>query len=108
MPSKAEVIAAFKVVDTDGDGAISVAELKAILTRPVRGQAATLTDSQVEDLVKEFDKNKDGVPSTEEFAEAFASITGDKAHASLEQMMQLVAAPPGETYFGLGRQLSQR
>ena len=30
MPSKAEVEAAFKVFDTDGDGAISVAELEAI------------------------------------------------------------------------------
>ena len=96
MPSKAEMAAAFKVFDADADGSISVAELKAILTRPVGSGPPKLTDTQVEQFMKRFDTDGDGVLSVDEFAEAFMSITTDKA--SLEQMMQLVAAPAGETF----------
>ena len=39
---RAAVAAAFRVFDTDGNGTISVDELKAILTRPVRGQPPTM------------------------------------------------------------------
>ena len=50
---------AFNVFDADGSGALSVAELRAVLTRP--GGGTPLSDAEVEAIIAEFDTNGDGV-----------------------------------------------
>jgi hypothetical protein len=55
---EAEILAAFKVFDKDGDGALSVEELKAVLMRP--GGGDPLSDDEVMAIIKEFDANGDG------------------------------------------------
>ena len=71
-PTPAEIAKAFQMFDTDSDGSLSPAELKAVLCRPVKG-ATALTEAQVDDLIKKFDKNGDGVLDLDEFVEAWGS-----------------------------------
>lgn len=68
LPSTDMIIirAAFDVFDTDKNGALSVAELKKVLTRPGGGSA--LTDEEVRAIISEFDANDDGEMQFEEFA----------------------------------------
>ena len=96
MPSVAEVKAAFDIFDANGDGYLSAAELKAILTRPFGNRPPKFTDVQAEEFLKRFDTNGDGVLSIEEFTTAFASLAKDKD--ALAHMMELVAAPLSETF----------
>ena len=77
--SRAQIEAAFAVFDTDGDGTLSPAELKAILTRSGPSRPSLLTEAEVDELVERFDTNGDGVLSVEEFARAFSSLTQHKA-----------------------------
>ena len=53
-----ELRAAFDVFDTDGSGALSSAELKAVLSRP--GGGAPLSDDAIQEIIDEFDVNGDG------------------------------------------------
>ena len=67
MPTKTERIQrAFELFDTDGNGSLSIAELKAVLTRPGGGHA--LTDKEVTAIIAEFDANGDGELQIDEFA----------------------------------------
>jgi len=67
MPTKTERIQrAFEIFDTDGNGSLSIAELKAVLTRPGGGHA--LTDKEVAAIIAEFDANGDGELQIDEFA----------------------------------------
>jgi len=66
--------AAFAVFDTDGSGTLSADELKAILSRSVRGGAPLFPVEQVDCLSKEFDTNGDGVLSLDEFVPAWAGL----------------------------------
>ena len=67
MPTKTERIQrAFELFDTDGNGSLSIAELKAVLTRPGGGHA--LTDKEVAAIIAEFDANGDGELQIDEFA----------------------------------------
>ena len=67
MPNKTERIQrAFELFDTDGNGSLSIAELKAVLTRPGGGHA--LTDKDVAAIIAEFDANGDGELQIDEFA----------------------------------------
>ena len=59
-----ELKQAFDVFDTDGSGALSLEELRAVFQRPGGGNA--LSDEQVEQLFAEFDENGDGVLQFEE------------------------------------------
>ena len=96
MHTKTELANAFAVFDADGNGNLSPDELKAILTRSVRGKPAPFTEEEVDELVKMFDTDNDGQLSVEEFAQAWASLSSGKA--SLEQLMEMVAAPAGEDF----------
>ena len=78
MPTKTEIANAFAVFDADGNGNLSPDELKAILTRPVRGKPAPFTEEEVDQLVKTYDTDNDGQLSVEEFAQAWASLSSDK------------------------------
>ena len=94
-----QIRAAFAVFDTDGNGTLSPTELKAILTRPTANGPAKFTEAQINELIKQFDKNGDGVLSVDEFTTAFSSLVEEKV--SLEEMMALVAAPAGEDFSDL-------
>ena len=94
-PTPSQLKAAFAVFDTDGSGTLSADELKAILSRPVRGGAPLFTAEQVDGLIKEFDTNGDGVLSLDEFVQAWAGL---EVKASLDELMAIVAAPAGETF----------
>ena len=99
-PSEADIKAAFRVFDTDGSGTISSDELKAILTRPVPGQAPLLTAAKVDEIISRFDTNGDGVLSLEEFAQALAGVAKE-ANATLEELMAIADTPAGETFADL-------
>ena len=67
QPTAESLRRAFDVFDTDKSGGLSVAELKAILTRPaVGGGANPLSDADVKEIVDQFDENKDGVLQIDE------------------------------------------
>ena len=70
-----ELLEAFKVFDTSGDGALDVGELKAIFQRPGGGHA--LSDEQVQELFDEFDVNGDGVLEFAEFSSFWSDSFGD-------------------------------
>mmetsp|Transcript_49027 Transcript_49027/g.127984 ORF Transcript_49027/g.127984 Transcript_49027/m.127984 type:complete len:545 (+) Transcript_49027:159-1793(+) len=70
---EAKLRKAFAVFDADGDGYLSVDELKAVL---LRGSSA-LTADDVETLVKEFDVNGDGVLEFDEFTPLWEDVLGD-------------------------------
>ena len=57
---------AFNIFDKDGSGALSVSEIKAVLTRP--GGGAPISDAEAEALIADFDTNGDGELQFEEFA----------------------------------------
>merc|ERR1711935_261928 len=61
--SEIELRESFKVFDKDGNGYISKSELKTVMTN--LGQ--TLTDDEIEDMIKEADLDGDGRVNYEEF-----------------------------------------
>lgn len=67
---EAEVREAFKVFDKDGDGKITIEELKIAL----HNLGDDMTDEEVHDMVKEIDANGDGHVNYEEFAHMLSSI----------------------------------
>ena len=71
-PTIAQIREAFAVFDTDKSGTINRKELKAVLMRPTKSGTA-MTEVQVDDLLANFDENKDGVLDTLEFAAAITS-----------------------------------
>ena len=97
-PTPSQLKAAFTIFDTDGSGTLSADELKAILTRSVRGGAPLLSSERVDGLIAEFDTNGDGVLSLDEFVKAWAGV---EAKATLGELMALVDAPAGETFSDL-------
>ncbi|KAM3147209.1 EF-hand domain [Paramecium bursaria] len=58
-----EYITAFKIFDQDGDGTLSAQELKHVLIN----MGEKVSDQDVNDLIKEFDSDKDGYITLEEF-----------------------------------------
>ena len=60
---------AFDVFDIDGSGALSVDELREILTRP--GGGAQISDHEVAEIIATFDCNGDGEIDFEEFVTMF-------------------------------------
>ena len=57
---------AFKKLDTNGNGSLSIAELKAVLKRP--GGGSPLTDEDVAEIIADYDVNGDGELQLNEFA----------------------------------------
>lgn len=55
--SKSEILEAFKVFDKDGSGKISADELRSIMT----DLGEKLTDNDVDEMIREADKDGDGV-----------------------------------------------
>tara|TARA_B100001142_G_scaffold297824_1_gene320473 strand:+ start:26 stop:367 length:342 start_codon:yes stop_codon:yes gene_type:complete len=67
--SEEEIVEAFKVFDKDGNGYISHAELRHVMTN----LGEKLTDEEVEDMVGEADVDKDNMISYEEFVKMMMS-----------------------------------
>ncbi len=62
--SKDELVKAFNVFDRDGNGYIDAKELRLAMTR----LGEKLTDAEVDDMIKDADKNGDGKVDYKEFA----------------------------------------
>ncbi|CAJ0948516.1 unnamed protein product, partial [Mesorhabditis belari] len=60
---EADIRAAFKVFDKDGNGHISETELRHVMT----SLGETLTEEELEDMIGEADVNGDGLVNYEEF-----------------------------------------
>jgi len=67
--SEEEIKEAFKVFDKDGNGFISAAELRHVMTN----LGEKLTDTEVDDLIKEADVDGDGQINYEEFVKLMLS-----------------------------------
>lgn len=63
--SEAEIAEAFKVFDRNGDGKISAAELRHVLT----SIGEKLSDADVDQMIKEADTNNDGEIDIQEFTQ---------------------------------------
>jgi len=63
--------AAFAKFDLDGDGFMTLAELRTVLTRPGGGQP--MADEQIQQLFKTMDVDGDGKVDLDEFSKALAS-----------------------------------
>ena len=65
---------AFRVLDEDGDGYISAAELQAVLTRMGLPEAGCL--ARVRDMIAATDRNSDGRVDFDEFKATMTGRTG--------------------------------
>ena len=72
MPSKEEVRRAFALFDANGDGVLSLDELKAILCRPTPLQPP-LSEARAEQIMKELDTNHQTPQSR--LSEAFGEVS---------------------------------
>lgn len=77
MGFREKLIDDFKAYDTDGNGSLSVDELKEILMRPVGHSGFNVNDA--DEFVQLFDKNGDGVIDLHEFIEAMEEIFPEDA-----------------------------
>ena len=67
--SEAEIAEAFKVFDRNGDGKISAAELRHVLT----SIGEKLSDADVDQMIREADTNNDGEIDIKEFTQLLAA-----------------------------------
>lgn len=81
MASTERMRAAFAVFDTDNDGYMSKAELRAVLARN-----DGMDPADAEDILEEFDADEDGMLDINEFIEAFECLDEDE----VEQIMAVV------------------
>ena len=65
---------AFKVFDRNGDGTLSIRELKSILCRPTPA-GTQFSEEQVDELMNKLDTNKDGFIDMEEWSKGGATGT---------------------------------
>ena len=86
MPSQQEIEKAFALFDTNGDGLLSLDELKAILCLPTP-MRAPLSEERVREIMEKCDINGDGQLSMEELAAGWADL-------SIGSLLASAKAPP--------------
>ena len=86
MSSQQEIAKAFAMFDRNGDGLLSLDELKAILCRPTP-ERPPLTEARVREIMEECDTNGDGQLSMEELAAGWAKL-------SIGALLASAKAPP--------------
>ena len=86
--SRSALIVVYECADTNGDGTLSVDEIKAILTHPVPGGRA-LSERAVDELIQRFDTNGDGLFSIEEFTAAFATLVKKGTGSTLDEVLAI-------------------
>ncbi|EDO33580.1 predicted protein [Nematostella vectensis] len=69
-----ELMAAFQIFDKDGNGSITVTELKEVLD----SLGEKLSEDEVGEMIKEADSDGDGTVNIEEFIKMMVAITGGK------------------------------
>ena len=67
---------AFKDLDSDGSGSIDRAELKIKIAEIMKGTGEMLTDDDIDDMLNDFDTDRDGEISFKEFAKVMTE-SGD-------------------------------
>lgn len=73
-PVAADLLSAFRLMDENGDGSLSLAELKLVLTN----YGERMSESEVQELVKLFDNDGDGTVDYNEFCEMLVSFDTGK------------------------------
>ncbi|XP_053112231.1 calmodulin-like protein 3 [Hemicordylus capensis] len=73
MDSEEEIREAFRVFDKDGNGYISAAELRHVMTN----LGEKLTNEEVDEMIKEADVDRDGRVNYEEFVRTFSHFDTD-------------------------------
>lgn len=76
--SQEEIQEAFKVFDKDGNGYISAAELRHVMT----SLGEKLTEEEVDEMIREADIDQDGQINYEEFVKMMVSHTSSPAAAA--------------------------
>merc|ERR1711884_448484 len=76
-----ELIEAFKVFDRDGNGFISAAELRHVMTN----LGEKLTDEEVDEMIREADVDGDGQINYEEFVKMMMAKRADCMSGHREQ-----------------------
>ena len=74
MPTAAELTAAFKAFDVNGDGALTAEEMRQVLSRG----KSPLSQTDIQQLIRDFDANGDGMLQYDEFV---AMMSSEKAVA---------------------------
>ncbi|GFS00860.1 EF-hand calcium-binding domain-containing protein 7-like isoform X9 [Elysia marginata] len=82
VTSEDDLMKAFRKIDLNGDGYISLDELFKIMT--TRGEK--MTRAEVKEMIDEVDENKDGRLDYREFARMVVSTTEDFKKMSLKEM----------------------
>ena len=89
-----EILAAFKVFDKDGNGFISAEELRHVMT----DLDQTITDEEVDEMIREADIDGDGQINYEEFAKMMMyhprRAPLPPFHYSTRRVAPVLAAPP--------------
>lgn len=73
--SEEEILEAFKVFDKDGNGFISAAELRHVMTN----LGEKLTDEEVDEMIREADVDGDGQINYEEFVKVRGEVGAGEA-----------------------------
>merc|ERR1711869_45559 len=84
-----ELIEAFKVFDRDGNGFISAAELRHVMTN----FGEKLTDEEVDEMIREADVDGDGQINYEEFVKMMMAKRGAEEYVGLSIRELLIGCP---------------
>lgn len=95
MTDYERIKAAFQVFDADGNGQLSAAELRAILSRG----DGLLSAVEIDEVIHAFDTNDDGMLNIHEFAAACADLSDEEA-AAVEARVEEAKARADVNSFG--------
>ena len=88
MASIESMKAAFACFDANGDGKLSKKEIRAILQRN-----DGMIDTDVDEVLDDFDEDGDGFLSLDEFIEAFSSLDDEEVESMMTTVMAFINKP---------------